>query len=123
MKALATIFCFIACSFFIAANAQNKTAGTTTTKAIHKYVIERDIPGAGKLSLAELQGIAQKSCNTIDKMTARVQWVQSYVTDDKVFCIYLAENEEAVREHAKLAGFPVNKISEVKNIIDPVSSR
>ena len=96
---------------------------STPAKILHKFVIEREIPNAGKLSSAELQGIATQSCTTIDKMADPVQWVQSYVTDNKVYCVYLAENEEAIKTHAKLAGFPANKISEVKTIIDPTSAK
>ena len=87
-----------------------------------KYVIEREIPGAGKLSPEELQNISQTSCGVIDKMGAQIQWVHSYVTDDKFYCIYNAASEELIREHAKQSGFPANSISEVKSIIDPVTA-
>ena len=86
-----------------------------------KYVIEREIPGAGKLSPQELQGIAQKSCGVLDKMGPRIQWLHSYVVNDKIYCVYIAPNEQMVREHAKQGGFPANKISEVKAIIDPIT--
>ena len=86
-----------------------------------KYVIERDHPGAGKLSAQELQGIAQKSCGVLNEMGRGIQWVQSYVTDDKVYCVYIAHNEEEVREHAQKGGFPVTRISEVKSVIDPTT--
>lgn len=84
-----------------------------------KYVIERDIPGAGNLSPQELQAISQKSCSVLNEMGPKIQWVQSYVTGDKVYCIYIAPNEETVRQHAQQGGFPANRISEVKAIIDP----
>ena len=84
-----------------------------------KYVIEREIPGAGKLSPAELQGISQKSCSVLQKLGPQVQWLQSYVTDDKIYCVYIAESEADVREHAQKAGFPANKISAVRAVIDP----
>ncbi len=84
-----------------------------------KYIIEREIPGAGKLTPTELQGISQKSCSVLDKLGPQIKWVASYVTDDKVYCVYMAPNEELVREHAKQGGFPANRISEVKAIIDP----
>ncbi|HXQ98134.1 MAG TPA: DUF4242 domain-containing protein [Candidatus Limnocylindrales bacterium] len=84
-----------------------------------KYVIEREIPGAGKLSTAELHGIAQKSCSELRKMGPEVQWLHSYVTDDKVYCVYIAPNEEAVRQHAQQGGFPANSISAVRRMIDP----
>lgn len=87
-----------------------------------KYVIERDIPGAGKLSPQDLQSISQKSCSVLGKLGPSIQWVQSYVTDNKVYCIYIAPNEEMVREHAKQGGFPANRISEVKNVIDPTTA-
>ena len=87
-----------------------------------KYVIERDIPGAGKLSASDLQAISQKSCGVLQKLGPSINWVESYVTGDKVYCIYIAPNEAIVREHAKLGGFPANRVSEVKSIIDPTTS-
>jgi hypothetical protein len=87
-----------------------------------KYIIEREIPGAGKLSAAELQGISQKSCTVLKSMGPQIQWVESYVTGDKVYCVYIAPNEDAIREHAARGGFPANKISEVKRIIDPTTA-
>ena len=87
-----------------------------------KYVIERDIAGAGKLSAHELQGISQKSCGVLQSMGPQIQWVQSFVTDDKVYCVYLAPNEEAVREHARKGGFPANRISRVRATIDPTTA-
>jgi len=85
-------------------------------------VIERDLPGAGKLSPQELKGILQKSCGVIDELGPKIQWQGSYVTDDKIYCIYIAPNEELVREHARKGGFPVNRISEIRATIDPVSA-
>jgi len=87
-----------------------------------KYIIEREIPGAGKLTTAELQGISQKSCSVLSKLGPQIQWVESYVTDDKVYCVYIAPNEELVREHAKQGGFPANRVSEVRTVIDPTTS-
>jgi hypothetical protein len=87
-----------------------------------KYVIEREIPNAGKLSESELQGISQKSCGVLRNLGPQIQWVQSYVTDHKVYCVYIAPNEEMVREHAKQGGFPANRISEVKSVIDPTTA-
>ncbi|HEY7365411.1 MAG TPA: DUF4242 domain-containing protein [Methylomirabilota bacterium] len=87
-----------------------------------KYVIERDIPGAGKLSANELRVISQKSCGVLGKLGPGIQWLQSYVTADKLYCIYIAPNEEIVREHARQGGFPANRISEVKNVIDPTTA-
>ena len=87
-----------------------------------KYVIERDIPGAGKLAPAELRGISQRSCAVLDRLGPKIQWVQSYVTDDKIYCVYIAPSEEIVREHAKQGGFPANRISQVRSVIDPTTS-
>ncbi|MBA2735286.1 MAG: DUF4242 domain-containing protein [Pyrinomonadaceae bacterium] len=87
-----------------------------------KYVIEREIPDAGKLSAQDLQAISQKSCNVLNQMGSQIQWVQSYVTDDKVYCVYIAPNEEMVREHARQGEFPANRVSEVKTIIDPTTA-
>jgi hypothetical protein len=87
-----------------------------------KYVIEREIPEAGKLSAEQLQGISQKSCGVLNNLGPQIQWVQSYVTDDKIYCVYIAPNEEMVREHAKQGGFPANRVSEVKGIIDPTTA-
>ncbi len=87
-----------------------------------KYVIEREIPNAGKLSKAELQGISQKSCSALRNLGPEIQWVQSYVTDDKIYCIYIAPNEQIVREHANQGGFPANRISQVKSVIDPTTA-
>jgi hypothetical protein len=87
-----------------------------------KFVIERDIPGAGKLSPADLTAISQKSCGVLNKLGPQIQWLQSYVTDDKVYCVYIAPNAELVAEHAKQGGFPANRISEVREVIDPTTA-
>ena len=87
-----------------------------------KFVIEREIPNAGKLSPEELRGISQKSCGVLRNLGPQIQWVQSYVTDDKVYCVYIAPNKEMVQEHAKQGGFPANRISEVKSVIDPTTT-
>ena len=87
-----------------------------------KYVIEREIPGAGNLSSDELQAISQTSCGVLQKMGPQIQWLQSYVTGDKIYCVYIAPNEETIREHARQGGFPANKISEVKSVIDPTTA-
>ena len=87
-----------------------------------KYVIERDIPGAGKLSSKELQAISQKSCGVLREMGPQIQWVQSYVTDDRIYCVYIAPNEETVRKHAQKGGFPANRISRIRTMIDPTTS-
>jgi hypothetical protein len=87
-----------------------------------KYVIEREIPGAGKLSPDELRGISQTSCGVLRQMGPEVQWVESFVTDDKIYCVYLAPNEAAVREHATRGGFPANRVSQVRTMIDPTTA-
>ncbi len=87
-----------------------------------KYVIEREIPGAGKLSAQELQGISQKSCGVLQKLGPQIQWLESYVTPDKIYCVYIAPNEELVREHARQGGFPANRVSEIKRMIDPTTA-
>ncbi|OQY58858.1 MAG: hypothetical protein B6245_09695 [Desulfobacteraceae bacterium 4572_88] len=87
-----------------------------------KYIIEREIPGAGNLSGEELQGISQKSCGVLCEMGPQIQWVESYVTNDKIYCVYIAPNEEAVQEHAQKGGFPANRISEVKSVINPTTA-
>jgi len=87
-----------------------------------KYVIEREIPEVGKLSDDQVLGVAQKSCSVLKNLGPQIQWVESYVTDDKIYCVYIAPNEAMVREHAKQGGFPANRVSEVKRIIDPTTA-
>lgn len=87
-----------------------------------KYLIERDLPNAGNLSPSELQGISRKSCDVLRILGPEIQWIQSYVTQNKVYCVYIAPNEELIRKHAAKGGFPVTQISEVKAIIDPISA-
>ena len=87
-----------------------------------KFVIERNMPGAGKLSAADLKAASQKSCGVLGNMGPQVQWIHSYVTDDKVYCVYLAPNEAAIRQHAKESGFPANSIAQVRAVIEPVTA-
>jgi hypothetical protein len=87
-----------------------------------QYLIERNIPGAGKLTPAELKAISQKSCGVLSKMGPQVQWVHSYVTGDQIYCIYRAANDELVREHARQGGFPADRVSEIKTTIDPITA-
>jgi cell division inhibitor SulA len=87
-----------------------------------KFVIEREIPDAGKLSAAELKAISQKSCGVLSDLGPQIQWQQSYVTGDKIYCVYIAPNEALVREHAKRGGFPANRVSQVAAVIDPTTS-
>ncbi|WP_368562088.1 DUF4242 domain-containing protein [Pseudoxanthomonas sp. UTMC 1351] len=87
-----------------------------------RYVIERDIPGAGQLTTSELKAISQKSCAVLDGMGPQIQWLQSYVTGDKVYCVYIAPDEATIREHARQGGFPANRVSQVTSVIDPVTA-
>jgi len=87
-----------------------------------KFVIEREIPGAGKLSKNDLHAISQKSCSVLSSMGPKIQWIESYVTDDKIYCVYIAPDEATVREHATKGGFPANRVSRIATMIDPTTS-
>ena len=87
-----------------------------------KFLIEREIPGAGNLSAEELQSISQKSCGVLRELGPQVQWVESFVTGDKIYCVYIAPDEAAVREHATRGGFPANSVSEIRRVIDPTTA-
>jgi len=87
-----------------------------------KFLIEREIPGAGSMSALEVQGIAEKSCGVLRNLGPQIQWLESYVTDNKNYCVYIAPNEEMVREHARMGGFPANSVAEVRRIIDPTTA-
>lgn len=87
-----------------------------------KFVIEREIPGAGNLSKDELHAISQKSCGVLNELGPKIQWIESYVTDDKIYCVYIAPDEATVREHARRGGFPANRVSAVRSVIDPTTS-
>ena len=87
-----------------------------------KYLIEREIPGASQMSSQQLQGVAAKSCSVLRNLGPQIQWVQSYVTDNKIYCVYIAPNEEMVREHAKQGGFPANRVSRIDSVIDPTTA-
>ena len=87
-----------------------------------KFVVEREIPGAGKLSAEQFQKIAQKSLGILKNLGPQIQWLESYVSDDRLYCVYIAPNEEMIREHARQGGFPANRISEVKRMIDPTTA-
>ena len=87
-----------------------------------KFVIEREIPGAGKLTPEQLQGISQTSCGVLRELGPQIQWVQSFVTDDKIYCVYIAPDEDTVRQHAEMGGFPANKVAQVRAVIDPTTS-
>ncbi|MCH7973166.1 MAG: DUF4242 domain-containing protein [Bacteroidetes bacterium] len=87
-----------------------------------KYLIEREIPGAGKMSAQDLQGASQKSCSILNEMGTEIQWMQSYVTDDRLYCVYIAPDEDAIKEHAEKSGFPANRISKISVVIDPTTA-
>jgi hypothetical protein len=87
-----------------------------------KYIIERELPGAGDLGDDQIQGISQKSCQVLSDLGPKIQWVESYVTDDKIYCVYIAPNKEMIERHAKEGGFPANKISQVRRTIDPTTA-
>ena len=87
-----------------------------------RFLIERNLPGAGRLTPDELQGISQKSCSVLSELGPQIQWVQSYVTDDKIYCVYIAPSAELVREHARRGGFPANVVSEIRAGIDPTTA-
>ena len=87
-----------------------------------KFVIERDIPEVGKMSAEQLQGISQASCGVLRELGSQIQWVHSYVTDDKIYCIYIAPDEETIRRHAQMGGFPANRVSQVRSTIDPTTA-
>jgi len=108
--------------FCIAANAQASSAKTKTEPAMKTYLIERDIPGASALSPADLKGISQKSCTVLKEMGPRIQWQQSYIVGNKIFCVYKAENPELLREHAKKGGFPITNITEISSVISPATA-
>ena len=107
---------------------QSKASSADTIQAEAKannqnlYIIEREIPNAGELSTEELKGIAQTSCDVLKEMGSEIQWLHSYVTDNKIYCVYTAPNEEMVREHAKQGGFPANSVSKVATVIDPTTA-
>ena len=105
-----------------ASAANSKKEKSMTTKKMNTYVIEREIPNVGKSSAAELQGISQKSCSVLKELGPQIEWVQSYVTDNKIFCIYRAENEEILRTHAMKGGFPINSINLLSTVISPATA-
>lgn len=116
----------IAVMLFTGFTAMAQKSSTSSTTSNHKtmktYIIEREIPNAGKLTAAELKSISQTSCSVLKEMGPKIQWVQSYFTGDKIYCIYKAENENLIREHAKKGGFPANKIIEIGTVISPATA-
>ena len=129
MKHLKNNILLLAIILFTSVTAMAQT--TTVTDASSKpnsakmktYLIERDIPNAGKLTPEQLKAISQKSCSVLQNMGPKIQWLQSYVTGDKIFCVYKAENEDLIREHAKEGGFPANVITEINTTISPATAK
>jgi Protein of unknown function (DUF4242) len=103
-------------------NAATNSSTTKKTTTMKTYLIERDIPDAGKLTPEQLKGISQKSCSVLKDMGPKIEWLQSYVTGNKIFCVYRAESEELIREHAKKGGFPANVITEIATVISPATA-
>jgi hypothetical protein len=99
-----------------------QTSRLQESPTMPKYVIEREMPGAGSLSREDLMAASQKSCSVLNKLGPEIQWVQSYVTDDKIYCVYIAPNQKLIEEHARQGGFPANRISEIKALIDPTTA-
>ena len=129
MKTLKNITLLLAIVLFtsMTAMAQTTTVKDSSSKSnsakMKTYLIERDIPNAGKLTPEQLKAISQKSCSVLQHMGPQIQWIQSYVTGDKIFCVYKAENEDLIREHAKEGGFPANVITEIATTISPATAK
>jgi len=123
MKTTLALFamCLFAFGQICAQDLDNEAASESENK-LKTYVIEREVPGAGSLTAEELKAISQGSCTVLEQMGPKIQWQHSFVTGDKIICIYKAENEELIKEHAKRGGFPANKIYEVANIISPATA-
>jgi hypothetical protein len=116
---LLIILMFVSATAFAQSAKNSKTKKEMKTKSLNTYVIERQIPDAGKMNAESLQGISKKSCSVITELGPGIEWVHSYVTDNKIFCIYRAENEEILRTHASKGGFPINSINKVSTVISP----
>lgn len=127
MKKIANTIALTALLFFttIAAMAQTttKSDNSKSDSKMKTYLIERDIPDAGKLTPEQLKAISQKSCSVLTEMGPKIEWIQSYVTGDKIFCVYKAESEDLIREHAKKGGFPANVITEIATVISPATAK
>ena len=122
MTLLSLILMFGSLRAFTQTASVSKTKNAKSMKTMNTYVIEREIPNAGNLTAAELQGIAQKSCSVLKELGPDIEWVQSYVTDNKIFCIYKAENEAILRTHAMKGGFPINSVHLLSTIISPATA-
>jgi hypothetical protein len=124
---LVMVWLLLATAVFAQTEAKKEKEKTTSNKTMNTYVIERQIPEAGKMSAADLQGadlqgISKKSCSVLTELGSQIEWVQSYVTDNKVFCIYKAENEAILRTHAENGGFPINAINKLSTVISPATA-
>lgn len=120
---IVAIMLFTAFSTMAQKTSETNNLKTKTTNEMKTYVIEREIPGAGAFTATQLKSISQTSCGVLKEMGPQIQWIHSYVTGNKIYCIYKAENEELVKEHAKKGGFPANTISEVANVISPATAK
>lgn len=120
---IVAIMLFTAFSTMAQKTSETNNLKTKTTNEMKTYVIEREIPGAGAFTATQLKSISQTSCGVLKEMGPQIQWIHSYVTGNKIYCIYKAENEELVKEHAKKGGFPANSISEVANVISPATAK
>lgn len=127
MKTMTNKCILFVCMLFLgfassAQKANSETIKNKNTNEMKTFIIEREIPGAGKLTPEQLKGVSQTSCGVLKEMGPQIQWIHSYVTGDKIFCIYKAENEDLIREHARRGGFPANKITEIATIISPATA-
>jgi len=123
IKTLALLTAVILFTGYASMAQKTTDSKTTKTTEMKTYVIEREMPGVGSLTAAQLKTASQTSCTVLGELGPKIQWVHSYVTGDKIYCIYKAENEELIREHARKAGFPANKISELATIISPETAK
>ena len=122
MTLLSLILVFGSLTAYTQTASVSKTKNAKSMKTMNTYVIEREIPNAGNLTATDLQGIAQKSCSVLKELGPDIEWVQSYVTDNKIFCIYKAENEEILRTHAMKGGFPINSVHLLSTVISPATA-
>lgn len=122
LAALLFVFLLLGSVSAMAQNAANKKIETSKSTEMKTYLIERHIPDAGKLTAEQLKGVSQASCTVLKEMGPRIEWIHSYVTGNKIFCIYKAENEELIKEHAKKGGFPANSITQISSVISPATA-
>lgn len=121
-NALLVMLMLISAAAFAQTEKSGKNKTVKSMKTMNTYVIEREIPDAGKLQAADLQGISKTSCSVLKELGPDIEWVHSYVTDNKIFCVYRAENEEILRTHAEKGGFPINKINKLSTVISPATA-